>query len=74
MFGRKTRAMSHAPLLDDGNAIPHGWITVGVRRWCLACASYQVQKNGVWCDDLVGPWPGYKATNWEAHKLLDGSL
>lgn len=24
----------------------HEWITVGLRRWCLGCHAFQVQKNG----------------------------
>jgi len=45
----------------------HGWLTVGARRWCLACGSYQVLRNGQWRDDMVGPWPGYNPTDTAAH-------
>ena len=43
--------------------MPHEWIEVGARRWCLACGSYQVRRNGCWADAVVGPWPGYNRTD-----------
>jgi hypothetical protein len=45
----------------------HEWIAVDGRRWCLACGSYQVRRDGVWRDALVGPWPGYNRTDLMQH-------
>ena len=60
---------------DDARAqferlrVTHEWIAVGARRWCLACGSYQVRRNGAWRDDMVGPWPGYNPTDTAAHMV-----
>lgn len=41
----------------------HDYITVGGRRWCLGCNTYQVFKGGRWRDGFPPePWPGYEAT------------
>ena len=47
----------------------HEWIEVGARRWCIACGSYQVKRNGVWRDEMVGNWPAYNRTDTAAHAL-----
>lgn len=42
---------------------PHDYITVGRRRWCRGCNTFQAQAGGVWRDGFKpGPWPGYEAT------------
>ena len=42
----------------------HEYITVGSRRWCLGCNTFQRFRGGKWRDDeeLIGPWPGYART------------
>jgi len=50
------------------NELTHEWIEVGNRRWCLACGSYQVRRNGRWRDEMVGPWPGYQKTDLTKHE------
>ncbi len=43
----------------------HEYITVGARRWCMGCNTFQRRRNGVWRDDpemIVGGWPAYEAT------------
>lgn len=41
----------------------HRYITVGRRRWCTGCDTYQVFKGGRWRDAYPPePWPGYEAT------------
>lgn len=35
---------------------PHEWITVGARRWCLACDSFQVLRNGKWRDEYLNTY------------------
>lgn len=44
--------------------MPHSWIEVGGRRWCLGCGCYQVRRGGNWRDDpsMVGDWPAYAPT------------
>lgn len=49
-------------------SLDHGWITVGARRWCLACGSYQTRQGGRWADAMLGPWPGYARTDPAAHR------
>jgi hypothetical protein len=46
---------------------PHEWIEVGARRWCIACRSYQICRNGRWFDSMVGPWPAYARTDVSKH-------
>jgi len=41
----------------------HNYITVGRRRWCMGCNTYQVLRYGTWRDGYPPqPWPGYEAT------------
>ena len=41
----------------------HNYITVGARRWCMHCNTYQVLRAGKWVDGFPPePWPGYEAT------------
>lgn len=41
----------------------HDYITVGSRRWCRGCNTYQVLRDGKWRDGYPAqPWPGYEAT------------
>jgi len=41
----------------------HDYITVGNRRWCMHCNTYQVFRDGKWRDAYPPePWPGYEAT------------
>lgn len=42
----------------------HNHITVGKRRWCIGCNTFQRFIRGAWRDDpeLLGPWPGYSVT------------
>lgn len=46
---------------------PHEWDTVGGRRWCKDCGSFQVLRSGVWLDAMVGPYPGYAKTDLSKH-------
>lgn len=48
----------------------HIYITVGARRWCLGCNTYQVWRGGRWRDGFPPePWPGYEATQARCPRL-----
>jgi hypothetical protein len=43
----------------------HDYITVGARRWCMGCNTFQRRRNGKWRDDeeMIGSaWPAYERT------------
>jgi hypothetical protein len=55
-------------LYSDDLALSHDYITVGARRWCMGCNTFQRRRNGVWRDDeeMIGPaWPAYEITQDE---------
>lgn len=44
----------------------HEYLTVGARRWCMGCNTYQVFRGGRWVDGQPDePWPGYEKTQPE---------
>lgn len=46
--------------MSDGG---HTYTTVGGRRWCKACNTYQVYNGDGWRDGFPPElWPGYEAT------------
>ena len=52
----------------------HEYITIGARRWCLRCNTFQRRRNGVWLDDeelLGAAWPAYEKTELSCLGALD---
>jgi hypothetical protein len=47
--------------------VSHPYVTVGARRWCLRCNTFQRMRAGEWRDapEMLGPWPGYARTERE---------
>jgi hypothetical protein len=46
----------------------HEYITVGARRWCIGCNTFQRFRGGKWRDDeeMIGEaWPAYERTQTE---------
>jgi hypothetical protein len=60
--------MTDAPNPQEIQAQPgaHYWLTIGERRWCIACDSFQVRtfQRGYfrWSDTTVGLYPLYSRT------------